>query len=105
VVDRYFELNLREGNREALAQRFVDTQAGQLADRVGELTQATLIMWGEQDRLIPISVGHRFHREIANSQFITFKGLGHVPQEYDPQATVKAVEPFLHRDIVKVFSD
>jgi pimeloyl-ACP methyl ester carboxylesterase len=96
LVDRYFELNTREGNRAALTKRFVETKAGQLANRVGELTQPTLIMWGEQDRLIPISVGHRFNQEIPNSQFITFKGLGHVPQEEDPQVTVDAAEKFLH---------
>jgi len=98
LVDRYFELNIREGNREALAKRFVDTKVGQLANRVGELTQPTLIMWGEQDRMIPISVGHRFNHEIANSQFIKFSDLGHVPHEEDPQVTVKAVEQFLHSD-------
>jgi pimeloyl-ACP methyl ester carboxylesterase len=96
LIDRYFALTTREGNREALAKRFVDTKAGQLADRIAELTQPTLIMWGEQDRLIPISVGQRFHREIVNSQFISFSDLGHVPQEEDPLATVNAVEKFLH---------
>jgi pimeloyl-ACP methyl ester carboxylesterase len=96
LVDRYFELNIREGNREALAKRFVDTKAGQLADRVGELRQPTLIMWGEQDSLIPISIGHRFNREILGSQFISFSDLGHVPHEEDPLATVNAVEQFLH---------
>lgn len=97
LIDRYFELTTREGNREALARRFVDTKAGQLAGRVGELTQPTLIMWGEQDKLIPISVGQRFHREIANSEFVSFSDLGHVPQEENPQITVGAVEQFLHK--------
>jgi pimeloyl-ACP methyl ester carboxylesterase len=98
LVDRYFELNIREGNRKALAKRFVDTKAGQLADRVAELMQPTLVMWGEQDRLIPISVGQRFHSELKNSQFITFSDLGHVPHEEDPQITAKAVEHFLHQN-------
>ena len=98
LVDRYFDLNIREGNRAALAKRFVETKAGQLANRVGELAQPTLIMWGEQDRLIPISVGQRFHRELKNNQFITFSDLGHVPHEEDPQLTVSAVEQFLHKD-------
>jgi pimeloyl-ACP methyl ester carboxylesterase len=98
LVDRYFELATREGNREALAKRFVDTNAGQLADRVGELTQPTLIIWGQQDRLIPISVGQRFHREIANSEFVSFSDLGHVPQEENPLTTVKVVEQFLHKE-------
>lgn len=100
LVDRYFELNIRAGNRAALAQRFVETKAGQLADRVGELTQPTLIMWGEQDRLIPISVGQRFHREISHSQFISFGHLGHVPHEEDPQVTVDAAEAFLHGNTI-----
>lgn len=98
LVDRYFDLNIREGNRAALAKRFVETKAGQLANRVGELTQPTLIMWGEQDRLIPISVGQRFHREIKNSQFISFSELGHVPHEEDPLITAEAVEQFLHKE-------
>ena len=101
MVDRYFELNIRKGNREALVKRFIDTKVGQFADRVSELTQPTLIMWGEKDGLIPISVGHRFNREIQNSQFVSFNDLGHVPHEEDPQATVKAVEQFLHSARVK----
>lgn len=98
LVDRYFDLNIREGNRAALAKRFVETVAGQLANRVGELAQPTLIMWGEQDSLIPISVGQRFHREIANSEFVSFSDLGHVPHEEDPLITAEAVEHFLHKD-------
>ncbi|GAC17800.1 alpha/beta fold hydrolase [Paraglaciecola arctica] len=98
LVDRYFELSTREGNREALAKRFVETKAGQLADRVSELTQETLIIWGDKDHLIPISSGHRFHREIPNSQFKSFSDLGHVPHEEDPLATVQAVEKFLHSE-------
>ncbi|MEP1445432.1 MAG: alpha/beta hydrolase [Paraglaciecola sp.] len=96
LVDRYFELNIREGNREALAKRFVETKAGPLANRLDELTQETLIMWGEQDRLIPLSVGQRFHDEIANSQLVTFADLGHVPHEEGPQQTVDVLEEFLH---------
>ena len=98
LVDRYFELTTREGNREALAKRFLDTKAGQLANRLGELTQPTLILWGEQDRLIPVSVGQRFHQEITHSQFISFSELGHVPHEENPQITAAAVEQFLHKE-------
>lgn len=98
LVDRYFELSTRDGNRDALAKRFVETKAGQLADRVSELTQETLIIWGDKDHLIPISSGHRFHQEIANSQFKSFSDLGHVPHEEDPLATVQAVEKFLHSE-------
>ena len=91
LVDRYYELTLREGNRAALAQRFA---AGAALDRPGahpELQLPTLILWGGRDRLIPPQYGERFHRDIAGSQLVVFPELGHVPQEEDPAATVAAL--------------
>jgi len=48
------------------------------------LIHPAFIMWGEQDSLIPISVGQRFYREIAHNEFISFSGLVHVPHEEAP---------------------
>ena len=95
LVDRYFELTTREGNRRALAERLRQTQPGPLAERIGELKQPTLILWGGKDRLIPPDIGERFHREIAGSKLVRFDDLGHVPQEEDPTRTAAAVEEFL----------
>ena len=95
LVDRYLELNTREGNRAALAERFRQTRPGPLADRLPDLTQPTLILWGGKDRLIPFSVGERFHTAIPNSELVRFDDLGHVPQEEGPAETVAAVERFL----------
>jgi pimeloyl-ACP methyl ester carboxylesterase len=96
VVDRYFDLTTREGNRQALGERFSQTQPGALAERVPELKLPTLILWGGRDRLIPIELGHRFHDEIAGSKLGVFEDLGHVPQEEDPAATVAVLQTFLN---------
>lgn len=95
LVDRYFDLTTRAGNRLALGQRFAQTQPGDLARRVPEIKVPTLIIWGGRDRLIPPAQGDRFHEEIAGSQLQTFAALGHVPQEEDPAATVAAFKEFL----------
>jgi pimeloyl-ACP methyl ester carboxylesterase len=95
LVDRYYELTLREGNREALAQRFVQARSGELASRVPELKLPTLILWGGRDSLIPLEAAARFHREISGSQLVIFDDLGHVPHEEDPARTVAAVKDFL----------
>jgi pimeloyl-ACP methyl ester carboxylesterase len=95
LVDRYFDLTTRAGNREALAARFAQTQPGALAQRVPEIKAPTLILWGGRDRLIPLPQGERFNREIAGSQLRVFEDLGHVPQEEDPAATVAALKQFL----------
>ena len=95
LVDRYFELTTRAGNRKALAERFRQTQPGPLVERIPELRIPTLILWGGRDRLIPPELGDRFHKEITGSKLVRFEDLGHVPQEEDPARTVAALKEFL----------
>ncbi len=95
LVDRYFDLATREGNRAALVARFDQTKPGLLAERVPEIQVPTLILWGGKDRLIPLEFGERFAREIQGSQLVVFDALGHVPHEEDPARTVAAVLPFI----------
>ena len=95
LVDRYFELTLRAGNRRALAKRFEQVPAGTHADRIAALKVPTLILWGGRDRLIPPADAENFHHDIAGSCLIVFDRLGHVPQEEDPGATVAAARQFL----------
>ena len=98
LVDRYYELTLREGNRQALAYRFDQMQKADVAKAVAAiraLKVPTLIVWGGKDRLIPVENGRRFAADIAGSQLVVFDDLGHVPQEEDPQRTVQALRNFL----------
>ncbi|HEY5291558.1 MAG TPA: alpha/beta hydrolase, partial [Burkholderiales bacterium] len=95
LVDRYFELTLREGNRRALVQRFGQAPPGLHADRIAALKLPTLILWGGRDRLIPPADAESFHRDIAGSRLSVFDQLGHMPQEEDPAATVAVAKQFL----------
>jgi pimeloyl-ACP methyl ester carboxylesterase len=95
LVDRYYEITLRAGNRHALAERFKQAQPGQDAYRIRELKLPTLILWGGRDRLIPPDNAARFHHDIALSRLVIFDTLGHVPQEEDPVRTAAAVKKFL----------
>jgi pimeloyl-ACP methyl ester carboxylesterase len=95
VVDRYFELTLREGNRRALVQRLAAWIPGQDEERIATIRQPTLIVWGGRDRLIPPAVGQVFESRIPGSRRIVYDDLGHVPQEEDAARTVAAVREFL----------
>ena len=95
LIDRYFELTLRAGNREALARRMDQLKPGFHADRLGEVKQPTLILWGGQDRLIPPANAAVFAEKIAGSKLVMFPALGHVPHEEDPAATLGPVREFL----------
>lgn len=94
-VDRYFELNLRVGNRRALFQRMDQAQFGSNSALIHRVQQPTLVMWGEKDEMISPDQGNLFCRDIPHCQLKTFPGLGHLPQEEDPQATLKVFLGFL----------
>ncbi|MGL6109925.1 MAG: alpha/beta fold hydrolase [Rubrivivax sp.] len=97
LVDRYYELTLREGNRRALVQRLHQTRRGQDAQRIRELKLPTLILWGGRDRLVPLSAAKQFQTDIVGSELLVFDDLGHVPHEEDAARSVSPVKAFLRR--------
>ena len=95
LIDRYYELTLRAGNRAALVQRLQAWSPDEGVERVSGVVAPTLILWGGRDRLIPPALAKRFAADIPGSQLVVFDDLGHVPHEEDPLRTVSAVKAFL----------
>lgn len=60
----------------------------------GLIGQPTLIVWGEQDKLIPVTDGHKLHDSILNSRFVVIKNCGHVPQEEKSELFTELVTEF-----------
>lgn len=93
LVERYYELALREGNRASLAARFAAPQPDAML--IPRVKAPTLILWGGRDRLIPPENGEKFEQQIAGSRRVVFPELGHVPHEEDPARTVEEIKKFL----------
>ena len=58
------------------------------------ITQPTLLLWGENDREIPLADGERLHAEIPGSRFVVFLNCGHLPHEEYPEAFTNVVIDF-----------
>lgn len=95
LIDRYYELTLREGNRAALTARLEQVNVEEMAARIPQIKVPTLILWGGRDRLIPPDAAQRFARDIAGSELVMFDDLGHVPHEEAPDRTLTAMLKFL----------
>ena len=64
--------------------------AGRLTRDAHHITQPTLIVWGEEDTVIPIRDGYTLRDSIPGS----IKDCGHVPQEEKPELFSKLVSEF-----------
>ena len=101
LVDRYFELTLREGNRQALVDRMkigIDTSFIPL---IKNIQQPTLVMWGAQDLLIPLNSAYRFHNDLPNDTLVILENSGHVPMEESPDESLQVLLSFLKNDIIQ----
>jgi len=94
LVDRYYDMALRAGNRRALGYR-MDTGFADGTERIRTLAMPTLVLWGGRDRLIPVVAGRQFARDVARSSIVVFDDLGHLPHQEDPQRTVRELQRFL----------
>jgi pimeloyl-ACP methyl ester carboxylesterase len=94
IIDRYYALLLRDGNREATRER-LQRKDDSLSARIGEIQAPTLILWGTEDRWIWPKYGEQFRDRIPGAKLVKLPGLGHIPMEEDPAASVAPVLAFL----------
>jgi pimeloyl-ACP methyl ester carboxylesterase len=55
----------------------------------------TLIVWGEDDPIIPVAHAHTAHEAIAGSRLVIMPGVGHFPHAEAPYRFLEAVTDFL----------
>jgi pimeloyl-ACP methyl ester carboxylesterase len=97
MLQRYYDLTMREGSRAATLIRFggLRAAADQPEPDLAALTQPTLVLWGAHDKLIPVSVGERFAAELPNAQLIVYPDAGHIPMEEVADRSAADVRAFL----------
>ena len=94
LIDRYYEMALREGNRDAFVAR-ARTMLTQENPDLSNVTCPTLILWGEHDEWVPVENAYRFDSAIQDSKLIVYDNAGHVPMEEIPNVTANDVREFL----------
>ncbi len=88
MIDRYWELLRYPGNRRATLKRFSQPHESLTEAEIAAVTAPTLILWGDEDRLIPVAAGQSLAGVMQNAQIIVYPGIGHLPQEEAPAATL-----------------
>lgn len=63
-------------------------------DKLSEIKQETLILWGENDRILGTKDAYKFKQAIPNSQLVWIEKCGHVPHLEQPEITAKHILEF-----------
>ena len=95
MIDRYWKMLRYPGNRAATMARFSGDFERMSEEEIGALDMPALILWGDEDQLIPVSAGEWLDQRLPNSQMVVYPGIGHLPQEEAPEATLADVRAWL----------
>jgi pimeloyl-ACP methyl ester carboxylesterase len=95
-VDYWYARFCRAGAREAsyAALQHIARLSSHSHDPAG-VRAPTLIVWGEEDRKIPLAHGKRLARAIAGARLEVLPACGHTPQLERPDELVRLVRQFL----------
>lgn len=95
AVDRYWELLRYPGNRRATLKRFSMPYDPLAAEDIAKVTVPTLILWGEEDGIIPVEAGRWLAKTLPNNRLVIYPRIGHLPQEEAPAASLGDLVPWL----------
>ncbi len=95
AVDRYWELLRYPGNRRATLARFGQPYDALPEDRIAAVKVPTLILWGEEDRIILVEAGQWLAKTLPDNTLRIYPGIGHLPQEEAAEATLADLEAWL----------
>lgn len=95
AVTRYWELLRYPGNRRATLKRFGYPYDPLTEAEIAAVTTPTLILWGEEDRLIPVEAGQWLAKTMPNNALVIYPKIGHLPHEEAVEATLGDLQPWL----------
>lgn len=76
--------------------KHLDLKRTKVRARLKEMKTPTLIIWGANDRFIPVKYAQVVHKEIPNSRLHLIPECGHVPMVEKPNEFVQVIENFIN---------
>lgn len=90
-------LNAKGGEHALIktAKKIIPSNINEITANYKNIRVPTLILWGRQDKIVPLHVGEKLNHAIQNSQFVIIEQCGHMPHEEKPEETLSIISRFL----------
>ena len=99
LVNRYYDMLRAPGVRAAILARGDQTVYTDPVPRLKRITAPTLLLWGEEDQMIPSRNAQDYERDIPRSTTVLLPQSGHLIQEERPDVGLTAVSHFLDQHL------
>ena len=96
LVERYYDMLRAPGVRGAILERGQQTIYTDPVPRLKKITAPTLLLWGQDDLMIPSSNAQSYAGVLADAQTVLLPNLGHLLQEEQSQLGLAQVTQFLN---------
>lgn len=84
-VDAYYDDFDGPGGRDAAYAALLNTlDVASVTPRIRRVQAETLVVWGDDDRLVPVGLAHRLARDIPRARLEIVARSGHAPNEEHP---------------------
>lgn len=97
TVQRSYDLMRAPGVRRAIIARMEQMVLPEPEPLLRRITAPTLLLWGEQDRMIPIANAQDYLAALPDARLVALPDIGHVPMEEAPAETIGPLRDFLAR--------
>ncbi len=77
------------------AQQIEPENMDEIIARYPRIDLPTLILWGRQDRVIPLVLGERLHEALPESKLVVIEQCGHIPHEECPEESLDHLSKFV----------
>ena len=98
TLTRYRDMLLAPGVRTAILARMGQVILRDPAPTLARIQAPTLLLWGENDNMIPISNAADYLRDMPHATLVRLPALGHLPFEENPADSLAPVALFLSDD-------
>ena len=95
LTTRYHDLLLAPGARDAMLQRMAQMRLQDPLPTLKKIRAPTLLIWGEQDAMIPFANAADYVAAIPNATLAPLPGVGHLAHEEAPERTLLPMRQFL----------
>lgn len=96
MMDGYINPLKEKAFYHSLTRLIQDREGDLSSEEVRDVEQPVLLMWGREDKIVPLTVGKRLNKDLPHSNLLVFPETGHLLPEEKPKEVSEQIIEFCY---------